>query len=132
MWVTSDSLATHSRLHTNRMHTTPTARHLSLSSLSQPEAEADDRSHNTWVYPSADFVAQEKAAEAAEPWSRGMPMFVASGSAKDAGWSAKHGRHKKTIVVLSNCPWEWVRPWAHLTHEQREKDVAYLAFKEKC
>ena len=47
--------------------------------------------------------------ETAQPWGMPMPMFVASGSAKDSGWAAKHGGRKKTIMVISRCPWHWVK-----------------------
>ena len=34
-----------------------------------------------------------------------MPMFTACGSNKDKAWVAKHGPRKRTVVVLSQCPW---------------------------
>ena len=103
---------------------------IGLDVSSQPESEVDHRSHNTWIYPDADHVATEETAEAHEPWTKPMPMFVASGSAKDAGWATKFGKQRKTVVVLSSCPWAWVEPWAHLTPEARAKDKSYAAFKQ--
>jgi len=102
-----------------------------LDLSSQPEAERDERGHNTWIYPSTDHTAMEKAIEAGEPWSQPMPVFVASGSAKDAKWPTTFGTGKKTVVVLSQCPWTWVEPWAHMPHAQREKDDGYKAFKQR-
>ncbi len=97
-----------------------------------PEPVREDRrNHNTWIYPEPDFTRMEVAIEAAEPWSRPMPMFVASGSAKDAAWASKHGERKKTVVVISQCPWAWVAPWAELSHEQRANDAGYAAFKAR-
>ena len=60
-----------------------------------------------------------------DPWSRPMPMFVASGSAKDAGWPKKHGAHRKTVVVLSQCPYEWVERWQDLDPKARDADPDY-------
>ena len=73
----------------------------------------------------------EKKIESSAPWSEPMPMFVASGSAKDAGWAKNFGPTKKTVVVLSQCPWAWVEKWAHLDHAAREKDETYAAFKKQ-
>jgi hypothetical protein len=53
-------------------------------------------------------------------------MFVASGSTKDCTWEEKHGKNKKTVVILSQCPWVWVKPWKDLDHKQREKDASYM------
>jgi all-trans-retinol 13,14-reductase len=103
-----------------------------LDTTGQPDVEIDERNHNTWVYPEADYVRMEQRAEASEPWTQPMPMFVASGSSKDPSWQGRFGKHKKTIVVLSTCPWEWVKPWAHMSHEERSKDQSYTAFKAKA
>ena len=134
---------------------------LGLDTSALPPEEADERSHNTWIYPECDaeahtapdcllppasapqsqptarrrahrrydYTQMEKDIEGAAPWSRPMPFFVASGSAKDAGWKANFGPHKKTIMVISQCPWSWVAPWAELSHAQRENSAGYAAFK---
>jgi len=91
----------------------------------------ETRSHNTWMYPTADYTRMEEEMETAQPWGMPMPMFVASGSAKDSGWAAKHGGRKKTIMVISRCPWHWVKPWASMSREARTKDAGYAAFKAK-
>lgn len=105
---------------------------IGLDVSKQPAAERDDRGHNTWIYPTTQYTKMEMAIEAdPTPWSQPMPMFVASGSAKDGGWSKSFGDGKKTVVVLSQCPWQWVKQWAHLDHATREKDPGYRAFKER-
>ena len=71
------------------------------------DVRTDTRSHNTWIYPKQHYTEMEQEIEAAPPWTLPMPMFVASGSAKDAQWEVKHGRRKRTVVVLSqvrHCP----------------------------
>lgn len=93
------------------------------------DAHKDRRSHNTWIYPRPDYTQMEKEIDEAEPWSVPMPMFVASGSAKDVAWANKHGARKKTVVVLSQCPFSWVKPWAGMTHSERSKDASYQKFK---
>jgi all-trans-retinol 13,14-reductase len=103
----------------------------------QPPSERDGRSHNTWIYPDFPnheldgFTNMEQRIEASQPWSRPMPMFVASGSAKDSTYEARHP-NRKTVVVLSQCPWAWVRPWQHLTKKERAADQGYQAFKEQA
>jgi len=98
--------------------------------------DVDERSHNTWIYPQRNYTAMEKRVEsdatAAAPWAQPMPMFVASGSAKDVAWGRTHGAKKKTIVVLSQCPFRWVKGWAHLNHAERSRDPAYAAFKKNA
>ena len=91
-----------------------------------------------WIYPRSDYTEMEKEIEAGEPFATELPMFVASGSAKDCSWANHKGNRnerrgvtRKTIVVLSQCPFRWVEQWAHLNHAQREKDKDYLAFKQK-
>lgn len=74
----------------------------------------------------------EKNVEANPPWTQPMPLFVASGSAKDTTWDARHGRCKKTVVVLSQCPWVWVREWADVPRADRKKNAAYLEFKQSA
>ena len=99
---------------------------IALDTTGQPEEERDDSSHNRWLYPSTGFTAAEKRLEEAdEPWSAPAPMFVASGSAKDAGWSERYGRNRKTVVVLSQCPWKWVSQWAQLSPKQRDRNEGY-------
>ena len=105
---------------------------LGLDISTQPADERDARSHNTWIYPETDFTSMEKEIEQSAPWSRPMPMFVASGSAKDAKWESTFGKDKKTVVVLSQCPWAWVAPWAHMAHAEREKDASYADFKQRA
>ena len=95
-------------------------------------SDEDERSHNTWIYPERDYTAMEKRIEGGStstPWAQPMPMFVASGSAKDRAWAATHPG-KKTIVVLSQCPWAWCKEWATLSHAEREKSATYQAFKD--
>eukprot|EP00750_Incisomonas_marina_P022304 INCI4963.1.p2 GENE.INCI4963.1~~INCI4963.1.p2 ORF type:complete len:629 (-),score=107.45 INCI4963.1:2815-4701(-) len=105
---------------------------IALDTTGQPEEERDDSSHNRWLYPSTGFTAAEKRLEEAdEPWSAPAPMFVASGSAKDAGWSERYGRNRKTVVVLSQCPWKWVSQWAQLSPKQRDRNEGYQAFKKR-
>ena len=58
-------------------------------------------------------------------------MFVASGSAKDTGWKDRFGADKKTIVVLSQCPWKWVSEWDGLSAKERKQNASYQAFKTK-
>ena len=104
---------------------------IGLDISEQPASERDERAHNTWIYPTCEYTKMEKKIESSAPWSEPMPMFVASGSAKDAGWAKNFGPTKKTVVVLSQCPWAWVEKWAHLDHAAREKDETYAAFKKQ-
>ena len=104
---------------------------IGLDISGQPEEERDIRSHNTWIYPGLDHTAMEKRIEEGEPWSEPMPMFVASGSAKDAKWEKTFGTGKKTIVVLSQCPYKWVQKWEDMEHNAREKDAGYQDFKKR-
>jgi all-trans-retinol 13,14-reductase len=91
--------------------------------------ERDHTSHNRWLYPGTNFTQAEKDFESGKPWSKPGIMFVASGSAKDASWDTRIGADKKTVVVLSQCPWAWVAQWAHLSHEERRHSDSYEAFK---
>lgn len=105
---------------------------IALDVSKQPAEERDNSSHNRWLYPSTGFSAAEAAIEACqEPWEVATTMFVASGSAKDVGWEDRFGPDKKTVVVLTQCPWHWVSQWADLTPKQRKKDAGYQAFKKK-
>jgi all-trans-retinol 13,14-reductase len=104
--------------------------------------EPDVRNHNTWIYP--DFpdgkldgytemekrVFNPNGEGAGEPWSRAMPMFVASGSSKDSSYSDRFP-NRKTVVVLSQCPFEWVAPWQNLSKKERESDASYQKFKDQ-
>lgn len=100
-----------------------------LDISAQPVDERDHTSHNRWLYPGTNFTQAEKDFESGKPWSKPGIMFVASGSAKDASWEARFGANKKTVVVLSQCPWAWVAPWAHLSHKERRHSESYEAFK---
>eukprot|EP01043_Picozoa_sp_COSAG02_P003501 COSAG02_NODE_86_length_39084_cov_17.815724_1_plen_609_part_00 len=100
-----------------------------LDISAQPADERDHTSHNRWLYPGTNFTKAEKDFESGKPWSKPGIMFVASGSAKDASWEVRFGANKKTVVVLSQCPWAWVAPWAHLSHEERRHSESYEAFK---
>ena len=106
---------------------------IALDITNQPKKERDHTSHNRWLYPGRDFTQMEKNIEQNASWSQPMPMFVASGSAKDKNWSSKPGldENKKTIVVLSVCPWKWVEQFEHLTAKERKKNVEYQNFKKK-
>ena len=104
---------------------------IALDISSQPEEEIDDSSHNRWIYPQKDFVNMEKKYDDAEAWSVPMPMFVASGSSKDSTWGKRFGKNKKTIVVLSQCPWNWVKEWSTLSVSERANSPGYQAFKQK-
>ncbi|GMI01682.1 hypothetical protein TrST_g10383 [Triparma strigata] len=108
----------------------------------QPEEERDDRNHNTWIYP--DFpdskldgftnmeqrVYGKDGEVAGEPWSRPMPFFCASGSSKDSTYESRFPG-KKTIVILSQCPFGWVKQWQNIPKAQREKDEQYQKFKQR-
>ena len=98
-------------------------------SLELPEGVKDTSSHNSWIYPQDDFIDMENKINNNEPWSRPMPMFVASGSEKDKIWKYKN---KKTIVVLSNTPWSWVEKWSHLNKKERKNNVEYQKYKKLC
>lgn len=104
---------------------------IALDITDQPEEDRDHSSHNRWIYPERNYTKMEKEIETSEPWSRPMPMFVASGSSKDATWTRRHGANKKTVMVLSQCPWDWVREWASLNKDQRDENAAYQSFKAK-
>lgn len=109
-----------------------------LDVSSQPEAERDTCGHNTWIYPSQHYSAMEDelnsraqlcAASGGSVWDRPNPVFVASGSEK-AGEDAPN---RKTVLVLSQCPFSWVEPFAHLTTvEARRRDPGYQAFKAQA
>jgi hypothetical protein len=73
----------------------------------------------------------EKQIDNSSPWSLPMPMFVASGSSKDSGWASRFSADKKTVVVLSQCPWSWVSEWCDLSVAERAKSDSYLAFKKQ-
>ena len=98
-------------------------------SLELPDGIVDNNSHNSWIYPQADFIDMENKINMNEPWSQPMPMFVASGSEKDKSWGNKN---KKTIVVLSNTPWKWVEKWCHLNKQERKMDKGYQEYKVLC
>ena len=36
------------------------------------------------------------------------------------------------MVVLSQCPWAWVREWADVPRADRKKNAAYLEFKQSA
>jgi all-trans-retinol 13,14-reductase len=105
---------------------------VALDITNQPITERDHTSHNRWVDPCRDFTQMEKNIENNSSWSQPMPMFVASGSAKDQHWSSKPGlsENKKTIVVLSVCPWKWVEKFAHISDKERKKNIEYQNFKQ--
>ena len=99
--------------------------------LDVPIEDSDNRSHNSWIYPRDDFTLMEKNISASEPFSRVLPMFVASGSEKDGLWKSRFGEYKKTIVVLTSHPYEWVKQWEGKSHVEREKDEQYQDFKKE-
>ena len=98
-------------------------------SLELPNGIQDKLGHNNWIYPEDNFEAMEKKIEENKPWTQSMPMFVASGSEKDKCW--KHS-NIKTIVVLTNAPYKWVKQWEHLTPKERKKNKDYCKYKELC
>ena len=100
-------------------------------SLDIPTDVVDNRSHNSWIYPRDDFTVMEQEIGASEPFSKILPMFVASGSEKDGTWKSRFGKNKKTIVVLTSHPYEWVERWSEKSHSDRENDEDYQNFKEK-
>ena len=104
---------------------------VALDMKGQTVDEQDHSSHNRWIYPRKDFTTMEKAYESSAAWSVPMPMFVASGSSKDSSWTARFGQDKKTVVVLSQCPWSWVSEWADLSVYDRTKSSSYQAFNAK-
>ncbi|GMH48348.1 hypothetical protein TL16_g00272 [Triparma laevis f. inornata] len=112
-----------------------------LDVTNQPSSERDDRNHNTWYYP--DFpdgldgytkmeqrVYGKDGEGAGEPWSRPMPYFAASGSSKDSIYSEKFPG-KKTVVILSQCPWDWVKEWQDIPKAEREKNSDYQKFTQQ-
>ena len=99
--------------------------------LDVPQDVVDKRSHNSWIYPRDDFTVMEEEISASEPFSKVLPMFVASGSEKDGLWQNRFGDRKKTIVVLTSHPYEWVEKWTGTSHVDREKDEGYQHFKGK-
>jgi len=108
---------------------------VSLDITKQPEKERDETSHNRWIYPKGEFTAYEKELDDSEPWVLPQRLFVASGSSKDGGWQTRHGKNKKTIVVLAACPWSWVSEWKDLDKKGRDASKGYQSFKEatkKC
>ena len=106
---------------------------IDLTRLPAADAAGVDRSaHNRWIYPHCDYIQMEKDYAATPPneaFDHPLPMFVSSGSAKDA---RRGSRTKKTVVVLSQCPWGWVARFAHLGEKARARDPAYQAFKAKA
>ena len=100
-------------------------------SLDVPQESSDNRSHNSWIYPRDDFTVMEQEIANSEPFTKVLPMFVASGSEKDSLWQQRFGERKKTIVVLTNHPYEWVKKWADKNHTERERDMEYQSFKAR-